>query len=261
MAPSDKQRNKANVRERKRTQLLNQAYKQLQSIIPKEPSDKMSKIHTLKLALAYIDFLDDILKSSESSHATASRPTLEQHQLAQQQSTCRDSSPQSPTTYLIAESRASDYVVSTTSATFGSPSSSCVSSNYAPHLLASTNNDEDEYIGGCDDCPPANKRMKTNHVGANVPKLSSASHTPSPVLEAINYSHYQLSQGSLSSCEAKREVLTEFPRPPQHDTPLMSPYDNGHKRSGSPTQGRDDISIRLRNAFREYRSVKRKYRL
>lgn len=62
---NNKQRTVANVRERKRTQLLNQAYKQLQACIPKEPSDKMSKIHTLKLAMAYIQCLNDILKSSE----------------------------------------------------------------------------------------------------------------------------------------------------------------------------------------------------
>lgn len=59
--PRSEQRAVANVRERKRTQKLNQAYKRLQAIIPKEPSDKMSKIHTLKLALSYIDFLNDIL--------------------------------------------------------------------------------------------------------------------------------------------------------------------------------------------------------
>lgn len=61
--PANKQRVVANIRERKRTQSLNQAYKSLQSKIPKEPSDKMSKIHTLKLAMAYIKFLNDILQS------------------------------------------------------------------------------------------------------------------------------------------------------------------------------------------------------
>lgn len=59
------QRAVANVRERKRTQSLNQAYKKLQSIIPKEPSDKMSKIQTLKLALMYIEFLNNVLKESD----------------------------------------------------------------------------------------------------------------------------------------------------------------------------------------------------
>lgn len=64
--PLNEQRAVANVRERKRTQKLNQAYKQLQSIIPKEPSDKMSKIHTLKLALSYIEFLNQILNEDNS---------------------------------------------------------------------------------------------------------------------------------------------------------------------------------------------------
>lgn len=54
---SPDQRKLANVRERERTQSLNQAFKKLQSTIPKEPSDKMSKKHTLKLARDYIVFL------------------------------------------------------------------------------------------------------------------------------------------------------------------------------------------------------------
>lgn len=64
----NEQRALANNRERKRTQKLNQAYKRLQSIIPKEPSDKMSKIHTLRLALAYIEFLNQILDKNDINH-------------------------------------------------------------------------------------------------------------------------------------------------------------------------------------------------
>lgn len=70
----------ANVRERKRTQKLNQAYKKLQAIIPKEPSDKMSKIHTLRLALSYINFLDDILKQSDQQAQQQQQLQHEQHQ-------------------------------------------------------------------------------------------------------------------------------------------------------------------------------------
>lgn len=44
------QRVMANVRERQRTQSLNDAFKSLQQIIPTLPSDKLSKIQTLKLA-------------------------------------------------------------------------------------------------------------------------------------------------------------------------------------------------------------------
>lgn len=44
------QRIMANVRERQRTQSLNDAFKSLQQIIPTLPSDKLSKIQTLKLA-------------------------------------------------------------------------------------------------------------------------------------------------------------------------------------------------------------------
>lgn len=58
-------RAKANGRERERTHLLNEAYKRLQVHIPKEPSDKMSKINTLKLALDYIQYLNLLVSSSD----------------------------------------------------------------------------------------------------------------------------------------------------------------------------------------------------
>lgn len=67
------QRCLANVRERQRTQSLNDAFTQLRTIIPTLPSDKLSKIQTLKLATRYIDFLyqvlrnDDILSDSKMS--------------------------------------------------------------------------------------------------------------------------------------------------------------------------------------------------
>jgi hypothetical protein len=51
------QRVLANVRERQRTQSLNEAFSALRKIIPTLPSDKLSKIQTLKLAARYIDFL------------------------------------------------------------------------------------------------------------------------------------------------------------------------------------------------------------
>lgn len=44
------QRVMANVRERQRTQSLNEAFASLRKIIPTLPSDKLSKIQTLKLA-------------------------------------------------------------------------------------------------------------------------------------------------------------------------------------------------------------------
>ncbi|KAH8305906.1 hypothetical protein KR018_003200 [Drosophila ironensis] len=61
------QRVMANVRERQRTQSLNDAFKALQQIIPTLPSDKLSKIQTLKLATRYIDFLCRMLSSSDIS--------------------------------------------------------------------------------------------------------------------------------------------------------------------------------------------------
>ncbi|XP_023665755.2 twist-related protein 2-like isoform X1 [Paramormyrops kingsleyae] len=59
------QRILANVRERQRTQSLNEAFASLRKIIPTLPSDKLSKIQTLKLASRYIDFLYQVLQSDE----------------------------------------------------------------------------------------------------------------------------------------------------------------------------------------------------
>jgi hypothetical protein len=47
----------ANVRERQRTESLNEAFDKLRNIVPTLPSDKLSKIQTLKLATKYIEFL------------------------------------------------------------------------------------------------------------------------------------------------------------------------------------------------------------
>ncbi len=63
------QRAQANVRERQRTQDLNEAFASLRRIIPTLPSDKLSKIQTLKLASCYIDFLSDLLQNEERLEA------------------------------------------------------------------------------------------------------------------------------------------------------------------------------------------------
>ncbi|XP_011297870.1 uncharacterized protein [Fopius arisanus] len=55
------QRVMANVRERQRTQSLNEAFTNLRKIIPTLPSDKLSKIQTLRLATRYIDFLNQLI--------------------------------------------------------------------------------------------------------------------------------------------------------------------------------------------------------
>ncbi|XP_047449493.1 twist-related protein 2-like [Mugil cephalus] len=62
---SHAQRVIANIRERQRTQSLNEAFASLRKIIPTLPSDKLSKIQTLKLASRYIDFLYQVLQSDE----------------------------------------------------------------------------------------------------------------------------------------------------------------------------------------------------
>ncbi|GIX98108.1 twist-related protein 2 [Caerostris darwini] len=59
------QRVLANVRERQRTQSLNDAFSALRRIIPTLPSDKLSKIQTLRLAARYIDFLYQVIHNGE----------------------------------------------------------------------------------------------------------------------------------------------------------------------------------------------------
>uniref|UniRef100_A0A183D081 BHLH domain-containing protein n=1 Tax=Gongylonema pulchrum TaxID=637853 RepID=A0A183D081_9BILA len=54
------QRVAANRRERQRTKELNDAFAILRRIVPSLPSDKMSKIHTLRIAADYIRFLDQM---------------------------------------------------------------------------------------------------------------------------------------------------------------------------------------------------------
>lgn len=66
------QRVLANVRERQRTQSLNEAFASLRKIIPTLPSDKLSKIQTLKLASRYIDFLCQVLQSDEMDNKMSS---------------------------------------------------------------------------------------------------------------------------------------------------------------------------------------------
>ena len=82
------QRAIANVRERQRTQSLNDAFAHLRLIIPTLPSDKLSKIQTLKLATRYIDFLYQILRTDEQENSTSQ---IHQHQ--QQQHTLDTESP------------------------------------------------------------------------------------------------------------------------------------------------------------------------
>ena len=64
------QRQMANNRERHRTQLLNSAFHELRQIIPTLPSDKLSKIQTLRLASRYIEFLYWVLHGGPDGPAS-----------------------------------------------------------------------------------------------------------------------------------------------------------------------------------------------
>lgn len=73
------QRVMANVRERQRTQSLNEAFASLRQIIPSLPSDKLSKIQTLQLATQYIEFLYQILSNGESAASSDSSDAGSEH--------------------------------------------------------------------------------------------------------------------------------------------------------------------------------------
>ncbi|XP_041449608.1 heart- and neural crest derivatives-expressed protein 2-like [Drosophila obscura] len=61
-----KKRNTANKKERRRTQSINNAFSYLREKIPNVPSDtKLSKIKTLKLAILYINYLEDLLDGDQ----------------------------------------------------------------------------------------------------------------------------------------------------------------------------------------------------
>lgn len=70
----------ANVRERQRTQSLNEAFTSLRKIVPTLPSDKLSKIQTLKLAIRYIDFLYQVLDTDAHDQRLSSSCTYVAHE-------------------------------------------------------------------------------------------------------------------------------------------------------------------------------------
>uniref|UniRef100_A0A914GY52 BHLH domain-containing protein n=1 Tax=Globodera rostochiensis TaxID=31243 RepID=A0A914GY52_GLORO len=67
-------RENANARERKRMNLLNNAYEKLRAVVPPlENGQKLSKFDTLKMAQTYITDLDDCLKGKETTTIRPSR--------------------------------------------------------------------------------------------------------------------------------------------------------------------------------------------
>ncbi|XP_066253823.1 pancreas transcription factor 1 subunit alpha-like [Euwallacea similis] len=63
------QRQAANLRERKRMQSINDAFEGLRAHIPTLPYEKrLSKVDTLKLAIGYINFLSELVKTDRNSN-------------------------------------------------------------------------------------------------------------------------------------------------------------------------------------------------
>uniref|UniRef100_A0A914XEJ5 BHLH domain-containing protein n=1 Tax=Plectus sambesii TaxID=2011161 RepID=A0A914XEJ5_9BILA len=73
------QRASANLRERDRTRQLNDAFTLLRKHVPTMPSDKMSKIHTLKIASDYIRFLDDLMSPDDKLFGYEIRLQYDEH--------------------------------------------------------------------------------------------------------------------------------------------------------------------------------------
>lgn len=220
MSPN-KKRAEANVRERKRTQTLNKAYKQLQSIIPKEPSDKMSKIHTLRLTLAYIDFLNNILKEGEPDETVQLNQCQHSHG------------------HLSRQAQASSPY------TLNSPGSS--NSHFL--YLSSTTSEGDE-----EELTSVAKRLKTDYLDQQEAKQFSPATTlvysPQP-----NNTHYIDSNNSVTnlpprniSCGTTQSYANQYHNSSTNSIDKQT--NNGHVSN--------DLTVSLRNAFREYRSIKRK---
>ncbi|KAL7039419.1 hypothetical protein ACKWTF_009903 [Chironomus riparius] len=65
------QRHAANLRERRRMQSINEAFEGLRTHIPTLPYEKrLSKVDTLKLAISYIGFLNDMLRKDKNGNET-----------------------------------------------------------------------------------------------------------------------------------------------------------------------------------------------
>lgn len=63
------QRHAANLRERRRMQSINEAFEGLRTHIPTLPYEKrLSKVDTLKLAISYISFLNDMLRKDKNGN-------------------------------------------------------------------------------------------------------------------------------------------------------------------------------------------------
>lgn len=257
--PFSERRREANVRERKRTENLNQAFRRLQSKIPKEPSDKMSKIHTLKLTLDYINFLNDILKGDEKTAAQQGR------------------------TAELFSSAAIEHEIRQVDSRLGSPcSSSCCTSNQFP----SPTGDGDIYYE-----PDCHQRVKRRRTTEEEEELSVSPPVKSPRLApaqevaqatAAPSTDYQFQTPNSDSLAGSPPLLvgrtyTAKCEPLAIDgyderqfiSVTTTPTDNGfngantihsrhHNTSPQITHPSEDLSSHLRNAFREYRLTKRK---
>lgn len=254
MPPKD-QRVVANVRERKRTQSLNNAYKKLQSIVPKEPSDKMSKIHTLKLALAYIDFLNDILKQSEQPTSGSNDVTT----------TTSPNTTASPTA-------ATPFYPSLANHLHSPPASHHGLSTALPDLVCSP------YSAACATETVAYEQVQKRLISP--PNCREEDHCHSAKRARLSHHTSPLTTGYIASCQpdyldshctsyatnhgyyaTKLDNCTQksvaFQR--DHGVQCATLLQDSYRTAEPLAQLTDDQTSELKEAFREYRAVKRKY--
>jgi hypothetical protein len=73
--PGNHQRYAANMRERRRMQSINEAFEGLRTYLPTLPYEKkLSKVDTLRLSIAYINFLTDLLNRDAKFNSQATQP-------------------------------------------------------------------------------------------------------------------------------------------------------------------------------------------
>lgn len=240
----------ANVRERKRTQKLNSAYKHLQSIIPKEPSDKMSKIHTLKLALDYINFLNDILNEDLNAQTKSTADKVYLDDVIPEQSKPVVAS--APTTHATTQTmiRIPEPEQSVAQISAIAPATITIPIT-SPHITQQANNNwhQNAYMNNCSYINNNGNAMPigyTNISCYNNPRDQNNLNNNMNSWTACNNNQWDCSlsnSGSLSPTSS--QVIQSTPPPPTSTsttTTTTTVADNGQ----------------LRNAFRKFRSVRRK---
>lgn len=227
----------------------------------------MSKIHTLKLALAYIDFLNDVLKSSDTTTPltpSAQHPQPPNHRLAH----CDPfrESIKSNNSHDIPQARGTTHCKSPDYNDAASPCSS-TATHYGSTSAASVGASEEE-----DDYQHCAKRARFEFSGApnsSLPPVTTSPTTnfsvpPCCMPETNYYEHQYITQCCKPEQAPRHQQMLKTPynqATAYHQMQQQTPNQLAHNRclTNQQTVIKDDQSKNLREAFRDYRSFKRKY--